>query len=337
MPIFVPIILGAAALGLIAKGVKDGYEGLELMEEADNIVNKAKEEYEREHEKTARMIEEFVNNTLARVGELRMKANELRVSSIQTMSEVIKSLKVRELKTEDAKPILIIDKEVSKELPKLVENLELLKDFVSAGGASALAYLAATGIATKIGVASTGTAIATLSGAAAKNALLAWFGGGSIAAGGGGIALGTAILGGLVVAPVVAIGGFGLKKRGEKALTEAKKIQAELSAGKEKLRIIQNNISYTKEKLKVYEEALTYLMKEVQKLNEKLKNGLKLLSIEENDLKKLFLIVKYGLTPMIEMQIINHKDFSMTNEAEKLIRDMNTLISRIEKGEISIR
>ena len=47
--------------------------------------------------------------------------------------------------------------------------------------------------------ASTGTSIASLSGAAATNATLAFFGGGSLAAGGLGMAGGTAVLGGLDV------------------------------------------------------------------------------------------------------------------------------------------
>lgn len=52
------------------------------------------------------------------------------------------------------------------------------------------------GAVSTFGVASTGTAISTLSGAAATNATLAAIGGGSIAAGGGGVAVGTAILSG---------------------------------------------------------------------------------------------------------------------------------------------
>lgn len=52
----------------------------------------------------------------------------------------------------------------------------------------------AMGVATTFGVASTGTAISALSGAAATNAALAWLGGGALAAGGGGMAAGEAFL-----------------------------------------------------------------------------------------------------------------------------------------------
>lgn len=56
-----------------------------------------------------------------------------------------------------------------------------------------------------LGAASTGTAISALSGAAATNATLAFFGGGAIATGGLGIAGGTAVLGGIVAAPALAV------------------------------------------------------------------------------------------------------------------------------------
>ena len=59
---------------------------------------------------------------------------------------------------------------------------------------AALGPTAAMGIATTFGVASTGTAISSLSGAAATNAALAWLGGGALAAGGGGMAAGNAFL-----------------------------------------------------------------------------------------------------------------------------------------------
>ncbi|WP_439691110.1 hypothetical protein ACRQ4B_09075 [Curtobacterium sp. SP.BCo] len=66
---------------------------------------------------------------------------------------------------------------------------------ITAGAAVAsLAPAAAMWAATTFGAASTGTAISTLSGAAATNAALAWLGGGALAVGGGGTAMGGALL-----------------------------------------------------------------------------------------------------------------------------------------------
>lgn len=66
--------------------------------------------------------------------------------------------------------------------------------FTAGAAVASMAPTAALWAATTFGTASTGTAISTLSGAAASNAALAWIGGGTIAVGGGGTATGAALL-----------------------------------------------------------------------------------------------------------------------------------------------
>lgn len=75
--------------------------------------------------------------------------------------------------------------------------------------------------------ASTGTAISSLAGAAATNATLAWFGGGSLAAGGLGMAGGMVVLGGIVAGPVLALGGIMMSSKAHENLANAQKYQAE--------------------------------------------------------------------------------------------------------------
>jgi len=62
----------------------------------------------------------------------------------------------------------------------------------------------------------------TLSGIAAKNATLAWLGGGALAAGGKGIAGGLAVLGGIQLAPVFAVSGFVFASKARQNLENAK-------------------------------------------------------------------------------------------------------------------
>lgn len=69
--------------------------------------------------------------------------------------------------------------------------------------------------------ASTGTAIASLSGVAATNATLAWFGGGALTAGGLGMAGGTLVLGGIVVGPVLAAAGLIMNAKAGENLASA--------------------------------------------------------------------------------------------------------------------
>lgn len=95
----------------------------------------------------------------------------------------------------------------------------------AAGVATATGVYGAVGV---FGTASTGTAIGTLSGAAAKSATLAWLGGGSLAAGGGGVALGTVVFGGLVAGPALLVAGFFIHSKAEKVKTEVEKKIAEM-------------------------------------------------------------------------------------------------------------
>lgn len=92
-----------------------------------------------------------------------------------------------------------------------------------AGGSLAVGSWA---LVTALGSASTGAAISALSGVAATNATLAWFGGGALAAGGAGMAGGTAILGWLFAIPLVYFSAKGSHKKAkelEGAKTELEK------------------------------------------------------------------------------------------------------------------
>ena len=92
-------------------------------------------------------------------------------------------------------------------------------------GVAAFAPTAAMAIATTFGTASTGTAISALSGAAATNAALAWLGGGALAAGGGGMVAGEAVLAlagpiGWAIGGTALIGGALFARSKNKAIAE---------------------------------------------------------------------------------------------------------------------
>lgn len=108
---------------------------------------------------------------------------------------------------------------------------------VAAGvGVAAFAPTAAMAIATTFGTASTGTAIASLSGAAATNAALAWLGGGALAAGGGGITAGNALL--ALAGPIGwAIGGSTLVIAGFWANSKNKEIAQKANAQRKEIEV----------------------------------------------------------------------------------------------------
>ena len=125
-------------------------------------------------------------------------------------------------------------------------------DIVGSGiagvGAGALLSWGTYGGVMALGTASTGTAIGTLSGAAATNATLAWLGGGAIAAGGGGMALGTIVLGGILAGPALMVAGGLFEKKASTNLNnaysnleEAKKVSKEMEIARVQVRGIREH------------------------------------------------------------------------------------------------
>lgn len=105
-------------------------------------------------------------------------------------------------------------------MQKTIVDFNAALELVTASGAGALTSAGAWAAVSAFGVASTGTAIGGLSGAAASNAALAWFGGGSLATGGGGMALGSVVIGGLVILPLIGVAAWLGHRAADKKIAE---------------------------------------------------------------------------------------------------------------------
>lgn len=103
-----------------------------------------------------------------------------------------------------------IDKQALIELKKMSAVASSIAGGMAGGAAlgAVTAFGAYSGAMALGACATTGTAIASLSGVAATNATLAFLGGGALSVGGLGIAGGTVVLGGLVAGPALAVMGF---------------------------------------------------------------------------------------------------------------------------------
>lgn len=124
-----------------------------------------------------------------------------------------------------------------KEMSNLAGSV--LRGLSAGAGAGALAAFGAYGAAMTFGTASTGTAIASLRGIAAKSATLAFLGGGAITAGGGGMALGSVVIGGVAAGPAIAILGIVLDASASKNLDNAYSNKAEAEKAAEGFEIIE--------------------------------------------------------------------------------------------------
>ncbi|QQE67703.1 hypothetical protein GFS31_44160 (plasmid) [Leptolyngbya sp. BL0902] len=224
----IPLILGAIALGSAAYGAAAGVDGVSKMKKAEGKAKRAKER----HEDAVSALEkrwDQVNSRAKDYGEFQLGILQDTVGRFVRFIEATGRQAAMSDK-EFLEGLEVSVQQVNQYKSAAIKAEQYFKGGVSAIAASAAGYGGAMTLATTIGVASTGTAISSLSGAAATNAMLAWFGGGSLAAGGGGMALGSMVLGGITLGPALAIGGFVLGSEGEKALTRARKYKAEVKA-----------------------------------------------------------------------------------------------------------
>ena len=192
-------------------------------EEADNLANKSIELYQVRDKaiKVVKIVEERINRLANKPKEFEAKLEKIDVEiqyfgdKQETITQAIK------------------EAELASGSTAATASLSALGVTVATLGPTA-----AMGVATTFGVASTGTAISSLTGAAANSAALAWLGGGSLAAGGGGMTAGNAFLAmagpvgwgiaGLMLTASVGAGVFANKKNEEvakEAFDEQKKIE----------------------------------------------------------------------------------------------------------------
>ena len=150
--------------------------------------------------------EEFVRATKEDLADLHNQ----RVTALDTLRQSADFLTRANVKDRDWGPDPEITPEQFGEIKDVVASFgdiaaRLGFSYVGSGAAGVGAAAGAYAAAGAFGTASTGAAISGLSGIAAQNATLAWLGGGSLASGGGGIALGTAALTGIALVPIAVI------------------------------------------------------------------------------------------------------------------------------------
>ncbi len=232
MPLPALLLTGAAIAGIAGVGV-GGY-GAKKMKDSKDMQKAAQARYNQK----IKSLETKNVKTLTemdKLGELELEI----VSSLATLQSYIESI--------DNRPELGNVNNVSVALPKY-DAVEIKKASIGAavlvGGLSGAALGTAGGFAAAgattaavmaFGTASTGTAIASLSGAAATNATLAALGGGALAVGGGGMALGSVVLGGTTLGVGLLIGGiiFGitgkaLSSKAEEAVKQEKNAERQI-------------------------------------------------------------------------------------------------------------
>lgn len=225
--------IGAAIAGLA--GIGTGVHGAVKMKEAKDTMESAQNRHERNLSRF-KQDEGSAIHVMEELGKLEMTI----VANFTQFSDLIEKIQNRpefaSVSKEGAKPL----KYNPEELKQASVGAGVLLGGMGGAAVGTAAGFAAAGATTAavmaLGTASTGTAIASLSGVAATNATLAALGGGAIAAGGGGIALGTTLLGastlgvGLLVGGVIfSLTGSKLSDKADEAWGQMNRAEAEIN------------------------------------------------------------------------------------------------------------
>ena len=239
------ILLGGAALAGITGAVKSvsahtkNANAKQIVAEAQNIYDEAREMLEEQRTCTA--------ECLKRLGALKVDIWSKEMNDFIRTFRAFKNVRMESDVAGDER--LKLKCQGTENLKNMevaaLKATEIARAGVASLGTGVLAGIASYGGAMMFASASTGTAIASLSGVAATNATLAWFGGGALTAGGLGMAGGTLVLGGIVVGPVLAAAGLIMNAKADENLASAEVTAARAETAVEKMAVMTDFMKKT--------------------------------------------------------------------------------------------
>jgi hypothetical protein len=273
-----------------------------------------KDQYESLYSRMEAKREE-VNRTLQRVIKTKVHA----VKSLRKIQKISKNIKDRDRD--------FIYRSIGNEYETV--DFHHIDETISAGqiamsatkglSAGVGTALGAWALVSTFGTASTGAAIVGLSGAAATNATLAWFGGGALAAGGGGAMAGTAVLGGIVAIPALAI--FGVFNH----LSANKKI-AEIEREMNKILRYIDEMEANLLKLELIEERSEELITAIDKAREVFEHELNRTLRELNRIPVLSRLIRWTRKKLLRLNYYSQADVAKIGYIGGIATDFAVLI-----------
>ena len=204
-----PLILGVGAAIAGAAGVGTGVHGAIKMKEANDTIKEAEIRHKINIEKFDKKSES-TSKAMDALGELELKI----LNGFDDFSNTIEKIQNKPQFKEYRKDGVTLPKYDKEELKSVSVGAGILLGGLGGAAVGTAGGFAAAGATTSavmaLGTASTGTAISSLSGAAAINATLAALGGGALgtSATAGGMALGSTILGATTLGVGLLVGGM---------------------------------------------------------------------------------------------------------------------------------
>lgn len=341
-----PLILGIAAAATGATGLGLGIDGCVKMKQANDKLKDAQKRNDSNNARLKRMNRSTCR-TMDVLGENEMKV----LSEFQLFSDLFERIKSRpefaDVKIGNVK----IPKFEVEEIKKASVGASVLIGGLGGAALGTAGGFAASGATTAavmaLGSASTGTAISALSGAAATNATLAALGGGSLAAGGGGIALGTTILGATTLGVGLLVGGVIFSCAGSKLSSKADEAWKQMLSNEQKINKICSylfDLQRTAERYNatllrmrsLYMKQLNKMRNIIESYTEKHVNWQNLSSEEQLVIENMVLIVGV-LYNMCKVQLVRKSSNSKQNtinkiEIDKAEKDANDVMLQMNKA-----
>lgn len=250
-----PFILGAAAVIAGVTGVGSGIHGAAEMKSAKDKMDAA-EYINKQNLDKFKKKDKATNKSMDTLGELELNI----INGFNEFSDIIEKIQYRPEFKEFDKAGVKLPKYNKEELKEVSVGAGVILGGLGGAAVGTAGGFAAAGATTSavmaLGTASTGTAISSLSGAAATNATLAALGGGATWAGGGGMALGSTILGGATLGVGLLVGGVIFNQTGKKMSNQADEAFDQVFESTQKVNKICNYLDDLKQTAEMYTESL---------------------------------------------------------------------------------
>lgn len=335
LPLIVPFVAIAASsfvgtAGVVTAAEKNS-EARDVQKTAEEILANARNDMEYYRVSTKKYFE--------KLGESKIKVctNELH-SFVESFSKLKGVNFLESSGIDELEKVKMNSKDIAEMKEITTQATQMMGGGVASVGAGALIGWGVYGGVSTFAMSGTGVTIGTLHGIAASNATLAWIGGGSLTAGGLGVAGGTAILGGLIAAPALAlIAGF--------AGVAASKNLDNAYANKAEAEKISEQVYTSGKTLHHFCEIAVIIKKNIERLGLRLnKANLKLAEIvseksewqdlNEDEKYMVAIAAKYAMTikKLVDMPLLTENGL-LSNEANLLYDEYAHNAKRVYKAE----
>lgn len=330
-----PLILGGLAVLAGVTGAKKAYDANEKNNRAKRINNHAKEIYE-QAEQELKSSKNRASASLTNLGQEKVDILQKDMVPFVNLMKKIKNINMTEIRGMGDLSRLQVNEETLAEMQEMGSlAVKMASGLVEGTAGGALLAFGAFNAVGFLGTAGTGTAIAGLSGVAATNATLAALGGGSLAAGGLGVAGGTAILGGIVAGPALAVLGFAMNSKANANLENARSNRAQAEKAAHEMGLASDACQKISERADMFVDLLGNIHVRFQKFVDQMKDVLIDKGTDyseygqaEKDILAMTLSLAVATKAILDTPILN-EDGSVTTRSLDVYHEMNQKITKV--------